>query len=133
MIEPGFRILLTAAPVVQALVTDRLYFNAGPQDERRPRLVLTLISSIPGFTFEGRGGYVKGRMQITALAPTYPEAKQLVTAVRDAIDAYSGTVDDTEFGFILTENTRDIPAVPFEGRALPTFGVSIDAKFLAME
>lgn len=133
MIEPGLRILLANNDPVKGIVDDRVYFVIAPQNERRPRIVLTLMSAVPGFTFEGRGGYVNGLMQINCLAPTYEQAKQLAQAVRDAVDGYAGTQDGTVFGFIETDNTRDIPMAPLEGKALPTFGVSVDAAFMALE
>lgn len=133
MIEPAIRQILLASNDVLAAVEDRIYFVIAPQGERRTRIVLQLVTSVPGFTFEGRGGYVNGRIQVTSLAPTYQEAKELTAAVRLALDGFSGTADDTDIAFIETENVRDIPAAPLEGRATPTFGVAVDATFMHME
>ncbi len=64
MIEPAFRSLLIGAAPVADIVADRVHFNATSQDERRPRIVLLTISAVPGRTFQGRGGYVIGRMRV---------------------------------------------------------------------
>lgn len=133
MTEAAIRQLLVGDDDVKALADERVYFNIAPQDERRPRIVLTLLSLAPDFTFDNRSNWGSGSMQIACLAPTYPEAKQLVAAAREVLEAFEGTQDGTEFGWIQTENMRDIPAAPLTGRAVPTFGVSIDARFLVME
>lgn len=134
MIEVAFRKLLLAAQPVADLVADRVYFNLRPQDERRPSVVLTVVSAIPGATFKGRGGYVNGRMQVNALAPTYPQAKQLAQAARDALDGYTGTQDATVICYLMSENARDIPVMPLTGSAnQATFGVSVDVKFMVKE
>lgn len=130
MIEPAFRSLLVGNEPVAAIVADRVYFSAGPQDERRARIVLRTVSAVPGRTFKGRAGYVTGRMQVDCLAPTYPQAKQLTKAALSALDNYSGTVADVRVDLIECEDAADITTAPLEGKATPTFGVSIDARFM---
>lgn len=131
MIEVAFRNLLTADETVAPLVADRVYFINRPQDERRASIVLNLVSStIPDMTFNG-SDYVTGRMQLSCLAPTYPQAKALAQAARDAIDGFSGTNDGTAIGYIVIDSFRDIPVLPLQGAGQPaTFGVSVDAIFL---
>ena len=134
MIEPAFRILLKDAAAVAPLVGDRLYFAVAPQNERRPRIVLALVSARSGHTFAGRGGYVIGRMQVDCLAPTYPQAKELAKAAQDALDGYTGTTDGTAIDYIETEESRDIPTAPPAGSAEPTtYGVTFDARFMHKE
>jgi Protein of unknown function (DUF3168) len=135
MIEVAFRQLLTAdtAPTT-ALVTDRVYFGNRPQNERRATIILTLISAIPGVTFQGRGGYVNGRIQVSCLAPTYPAAKALAEAARDVLDGFRGTQDGTVIAYIETEQLKDIPVLPLEGAGTPaSYGVSVDARFMHKE
>jgi Protein of unknown function (DUF3168) len=134
MIEVGFRQLLTTAAAVNAQIAGRVYFITRPQDDRRPCIVLELVSYVPAMIFGGPGGYGNGRMQITCLASDYKTAKCIAKAVRSTIDAYSGCLDTTIFGYIETEDVRDIPVVPLEGQSTPaTFGVIIDAAFMAYE
>jgi hypothetical protein len=131
VIEPAFLSLLNAAEPVATLVGDRVYFGVAKQNERRPRIVLTLISSNSPHVFGGVGGYTQGRMQLDCLAPTYPVAKELAAAARAAVDAkYSRTVDGTLIHYIETGDARDIPMMPPAGNEQPTtFGVTFDARF----
>jgi hypothetical protein len=134
MIEVAFRQLLTNDTATAALVADRVYFVNRPQDERRASVILNLISAIPGMTFQGRGGYVNGRIQVSCLAPTYPQAKALAQAARNVLEGYHGTQDGTVIAYIETETFRDIPVMPLQGAAQPaSFGVSIDAKYMIKE
>lgn len=133
MIEVAFRLVLNEDEDTQGLTEGRVYFNAAPQNERRPRVVLRLVSAVPGHVFGGKGGWTKGRMQADCLAPTYEQAKELAAAVNEVLDGFSGNKDETEIAFIETENKRDIPMLPLEGSATPTFGVSIDCRFMYTE
>jgi hypothetical protein len=131
VIEVATRLILKGAAPVLALVADRIYFGVAEQNERRPRIVLTLVSSNRAHTHQGAGGYTRGRMQVDSLAPTYPDAKALAKAAQDALDNYVGTVDGTPIDWIETEEARDIPmATPAGGAAPTTFGVSFDARFM---
>ena len=129
MIEPAFRKLLADNQAVTAIAADRLWLGARPQGERRPGVVLTLTSSEHAHTFEGHGGYVNGSIQLDCLAPDYQTAKELTAAVIAAIDNYTGTVAGTVIDLIEVDGEADIPRLPLEGQAVPSFGVSIDASF----
>jgi hypothetical protein len=131
VIEPAFLNLLKAAEPVAALVVDRIYFGVAPQNERRPRIVLTLVSANSPHVFGGAGGYTQGRMQLDVLAPTYPVAKELAAAARAAVDSkYSRTIDGTNIHYIECGDSRDIPMMPPVGNELPTtYGVTFDARF----
>ena len=134
MIEPAFRLILQEAQPVAGLVGDRLYFVVAEQNERRPRIVLTLVSAVRGHTFQGRGGYVTGRMQVDCLAPTYQQAKELAKAAGDALDGFTGAKDGTDIDYIETDETRDIPTAPPVGSSVPTtYGVTFDARFMHKE
>lgn len=132
-IEPVFRTLLVAAPAVSALVADRVYFANRPQDERRACVVLTLAGANGQHTHDGPAGWVDGVMRLDCLAPSYKAAKELASAVRAAIDGYAGTVAGTAVQYIEVDSQEDIEAAPLEGRALPTFGISIECSFLYTE
>lgn len=134
MIEPAARIILSQDAVVGPLVVDRIYFGVAKQNERRPRLVLLLVSSVPGHTFEGKAGYRKGRLQCDCLAPTYAEAKALASAAQSALDNFSGTRDDTIIDWLEVGEARDIPMLPPTGAENPTtFGVAFDVRFMHQE
>ena len=133
MIEQGFYSLLSTTPAVTAIAGDRVYFNVRPQNERRPCLILTRVST--GFfrTFKSRSGSIRGSVQIDALAPTYGVAKELTKAVRDVLDNFKGNAGGTRFRWVQIDDESDIPTVPLEGKAEPTFGVSLDIRFMADE
>lgn len=129
MIEPAFRTLIVNAPAVAAIAQDRVYLGAAAQNERRARVVLTLVTATHPHTFEEHGGYVQGRMQADCLAPDYKTAKQLTEAVKNALDNYTGTTAGIAIDYIEVEDESDIPRLPLEGQAVPTFGVSVEALF----
>jgi hypothetical protein len=133
MIEQGFYSLLSTTPAVTAIAGDRVYFNVRPQNERRPSVVLTRVST--GFfrTFKSRAEKVRGAMQVDCLAPTYRTAKELARAVRGVLDGFKGNAGDTRFRWVQIDDESDIPTVPLEGKAEPTFGVSLDVRFMADE
>ena len=134
MIEPAARMVLKADVNTAALVGERIYFGVAPQNERRPRIVLGLVSSIPGHTFQGKGGYRKGRIQVDCLAPTYPQAKQLAGAAQKSLDNFVGTYDGTVIDWIEVDEARDIPMAPPAGAEQPTtFGVTFDVRFMHQE
>lgn len=132
MIEPAFKIILDGNNGVNTLTAGRTFHNFADEDERRTRIVFTLIDRVDEHDFQGSAGYCTGTMQIACLAPTYTAAKQLAAAVVSAIDNYVGTTDGTTFGWIQCVEQRDIPAAPLAGQAKPTCGVSVDADFLAV-
>src|SRR4051794_38130692 len=99
MIEVAFRNILVNDAAVAGLAAGRVYFITRPQDQRQPSIVLSLVSAIPGSTFDGNGNYTNGRMQVTCLAPTYPQVKALAQAARGAIDGFTGVQDGTTIAY----------------------------------
>lgn len=134
MIEAAIRTILAQAPAVAALVADRITFVIADQNERRPRIVLTMISDVPGYTHGGKAGWADGHMQIDCLAPTYPEAKTLAATARTAVENFAGTVAGTEILNAEIDDMHDVPMAAPEGRATPsTYGVSFDIRILHRE
>lgn len=133
MIEQAFFSLLSGTPAVTNVTSDRVFLGVRPQGERRPSLVLSRVSTSYFRTHKGRAKTFKGRMQIDALAATYREAKELTKAVRDVLDNFKGFAGTTKFRWVQIDDESDIPTVPLEGKAEPTFGVSLDATFMADE
>jgi hypothetical protein len=132
MIEPSFRTILLAAQPVRLLVDDRVYLGNAAQSERRPRIVLTLISRENAHCIDGAAGYGTGAMNVACLAPTYQGAKELADAARSALDCYVGlgVTSFVEIHWIEIESEEDIHVAPLEGQAVPTFGVSLTARFM---
>jgi hypothetical protein len=133
VMEVAFRSILAGNPAVTAIVGDRLFFVQRPQDERRPCVILTRVSTLFGRNFRATAGWARGRMQFDCLAPSYPTVKELAAAVRDAIEDYTGTIDNTLIDQVTVDEERDTPVAPLEGRASPTYGVQLDAAVLYQE
>jgi hypothetical protein len=133
VIENAVHNLLSTTPLVTTIANDRVFFNVRPQNERRPSIVLTRTGT--GFfrSMKKTAATVKGSMQIDVLAPTYPVAKQLARAVRNVLNGFKGQSTDTLFKWIQIDDESDIPTTPLVGKAEPTFGVSLDISFMAVE
>jgi len=130
MIEPVIRTILAADAAVSAKVADRVYLGPGPQNERRARICLTLLSSPLPYTFDGPSDYRSGTMQAACLAPTYREAHDLAEAVVAALNNIeppgpSGLV----LHYVEPTDIEEIEAQPLEGQAQPTFGRAIPIDF----
>ncbi len=130
MIEGGFKKILDSNTPVNDVTQGRTLWQQGDQDERRARIVLTLISRDDDHTFDGPSGYATGTVEVACLAPTYTAAKQLAQLARAALDNFTGVSDGTTFGYIEVTNEKDVPAAPLVGQAKATFGVSLSADFL---
>ncbi|MEM6560040.1 MAG: DUF3168 domain-containing protein [Planctomycetota bacterium] len=129
--EKAFHHLLTTTFAVMEHVGERVFFAHKPQDERRPCLVLTRVSTLFGRTFKTNPGYARGRIQINAFAPSYPEVKALAEAVKSVIDNFSGHAGGIDFDFIEIDDEHDLAVMPAAGRETPlTYAVSLDARFM---
>lgn len=131
MIEQSFISLLSTTPAVTMIANDRVYPGNRPQNERRPSIVLTRTGTQTFRTFKKRARTIKGTMQIDCLAPTYREAKELAKAVSSVLDDFKGVSMNTRFHWVEIDDESDIPTAPLEGKAEATFGVSLDARFMA--
>ena len=70
----------------------------GDLDATKPYVTYQRISTIPVLGLEGNQDFATYRFQITSVARTYLETKQLANAVRTAMDSTSNaTVMDNEF------------------------------------
>ena len=133
MIETAVRTILTADPDVSEVVVDRVWLGPGsrPQNERRPGIVITRTGGGDQYDIEGVAGYAQGTLQADVLCPTYQAAKELAAKVVTALHNYTGTVAGLVIDWLsVGADQNDIPAVPLEGKALPTFGVSLEIDFM---
>lgn len=130
MIEPITRTILAADEAVAALVADRIYFQIGPQDEQRARLILQTISDTPAHTMTGPGGWTRVRIQVDVYAPSYRAVKELAQAVTRALNHKHGTSGDERYHFE-HESSRDLsPTIPTGKEKPASYRVSMD--FLAV-
>ena len=132
MIEQTFRKLLTtSAPALETLVADRVFVGTANQDERRPRVVLSLLSRTQDHDMDGPAGPVSGEVQIACLAVDYPTAKAVAAAARSRINGYTGTGFNVsvEVDFIHVTDEQDITNTAPQGQGSASFGVAITASF----
>ncbi len=131
MIEPAVRSILLADAAVVLAVSDRVWFGLRPEGERRPGIVITRESGSDPGNLDGSAGFVNGTLQLDCLAPTYKEAKQLGSKVIDAVDYFSGDVNELHIDWLIIDDESDIAVLPPTGKASPsTFGVSLTLTFM---
>lgn len=80
---------LGATPSVTGLVGARIYPMQMPQGTVLPAVTYQRISTVRAQGFAGSLGLADPRIQIDAWAETYPVAKALGHAVRQALDGYT--------------------------------------------
>ena len=123
--------LLNAAAGVTALVADRIYPGILPQGAAMPALSvehviseeLTTIDAIAAF------GLVRSRIQVTALAKSYPEVKALIEQVRIACNYQRGVVATVRVVSVL----RDTVGPDLRDDDLRVFSQSIDFQVTYQE
>lgn len=110
--QGDLRALLAGDSTLAGLVAGRIYWNAIPQDTGDPCVVMYLIDGAEGYAMGGRDGLNQSLVQIDVRAVTVAS----MWAVRDAIvavlDAYRGTVGDTEFRGIFRNGERQSSEKP---------------------
>jgi hypothetical protein len=125
VIETTIRTILAGDDAVVALVSDRIWPGNRPQNERRTGCVITLPDKQFPQTLDDHAGYATGTVQVDSLAPTYREAKELTEAIKAALDQY----ESADVDYLIVDDEHDIPSAPLDGKALPTFGVSLSINF----
>lgn len=99
-IEEDARAVLIADGTVAALIAARVYPMRLPQPATLPAVVYMRISGPRDISLSGASGSGRARIRYNCWAETYDGAKELLVAVRDAIDGISGAVaatSETEF------------------------------------
>jgi len=107
MIESALRSILITDDTVKAITT-RCYPIAIPQSPTYPLILYTRITGMRDHVLQGPSGAAHPRFQVEAWAETYTVAKSLASAIRVALDGYSGTVLGVVIGSILIDSERDI-------------------------
>ena len=87
--------LLMANSAVVAIVSARCGPPPLPSPVTLPALVIEHISTVERTTIDAQSAYglVEARIEVTALAATYPALKSLVDAVRVACNYKRGTIE----------------------------------------
>jgi len=82
-LEAGLYAALTGAARVAGLVSERVYPEVIPQEATLPAMAYQRVSGLRGHYHGGGLGLARGRIQLTIVAETYSEAKEVAGAVRD--------------------------------------------------
>jgi hypothetical protein len=121
MMETSLMALLVGYAPLAALVGNRIYWDEIPQGTVRPCIVMFVVSSTPGYTFEGADPLVPVRVQIDCQVTTASSAKvALAKTVNDLLSGYKGTVGGTKFSGIFQLLTRDRTDKPASGSTIRT-------------
>ena len=107
MIESEIRYILVNDTEVKKITT-RCYPVTIPQSPTYPLILYTKITGMRDHHLRGPSGHAHPHFQIEAWAETYTGAKFLASAIRVALDGYSGTVLGVVIGSILIDSERDI-------------------------
>ena len=127
MMEVDLRAILISNAALMSLVDGRVFFQAAPQDERRPRVLIRLFH-YQHRTLEGATNDYTTQASIDVLGPSYREACTLGNAVQTALqDIRYKTQGGTIFNLIHCDNADDIAAEP-QAATTATFGRNSRAR-----
>lgn len=106
--EEDFRELLLSAAVAGTLFTPDIEVNwdAHPQGEALPGVVLTLISGAEGYTQAGRDGLLRATVQVDVYGPDHAPVVGIAREIRDALSGYRGEGPGGFFEGIFLTATR---------------------------
>ena len=82
-------LLLAHAPL-QALVGNKIQWDAMGQGQTLPFVVMYVVSGITDYTMAGATGYVETRVQFDARGRSAAEARSIAEAIRDRLSGFSG-------------------------------------------
>lgn len=103
--EAVVKALLSAYPGVTALVSSRIQPAPLPETLALPALAMRHISTTDLPTIDALSyGLTRSRIEVTAVAKTYPVQKQLLEQVRLALQYQRGTVAGYEVVTIVRDN-----------------------------
>jgi hypothetical protein len=106
--EEALRALLIGYAPLTALVSQRIYWNAIPQDAADPCVVLYKISGGEGHHLQGPDGLFSGTVQIDVRAVTVSSMWAISRAIRAKLDGYS----DANFRGVFHRNDRQSSEKP---------------------
>ena len=85
--DAAVRDLLVTA---QTALGPRIYPLTAPPEAARPFAVMTRVSTVRDQALDGPGGLARARLQLDIYAATVLQARSISTAVRAALDGFSG-------------------------------------------
>lgn len=92
ILEEGVVVRLMATAPLTALIGARLYPQTIPEEAPRPAAAFQRISGTYDTAHDGPTGWGRARLQFTAQADIYLEAKAVAAAIRAALHGFRGTM-----------------------------------------
>lgn len=131
--ERALHSILSSAGGVTQLVGDRIYPVQIDQGKGYPAIAYQQISGPREHNVSGAIGWVQSRYQITCWGSIYDDALDLATAVRVAVDGFSGTAAGLVIDHIFVVDEGDISDLSPENSKLTVYGKRIDAQIVFKE
>jgi len=118
---------LQADAGVSAIVGTKIHPFAGAEDFPRPKLTYWRVDTQRQFSNQGPTMTPRARFQLDAWADNYLTARQLLDAVRQALDGYIGVMNGWTIQGIHALDERDQPATTVDpGKKAPINRSSLD-------
>lgn len=106
-LEDGLYTFLAAQAGISALVGTRIYPLVAPEGAVMPCIVYQRIGGSRVVSHSGDSELARPRIQVSAWAETYDEAKSIAEAVVAATSGYSGTWGSVSIGAVEVEDGPD--------------------------
>ena len=91
-IEQALMTYLNDQAVLTALLPGGIHFVKARQDTYMPYLCIHKISDVPEHAHDGNANLNEARFQLSAFAETYKEIKDINSALKDALDHFTGVM-----------------------------------------
>lgn len=123
VIEEALPARLESVTAVTDLVGTRIYPKRAPEGVTRPFLTFQRISSFREVAFGTNPGLAKPRFQFTAWGDTEAQVQAVVTAVRQALERFRGTVLGVEILDCFVDNDEGLTddEAKLQGHAIDFF------------
>jgi len=81
---------LTGDAAVFALVGNRIYPQVAPQNAEKPYVTYRVVAAVDSENFEGSDELLMRRYEFTSYAELYDDARAIVAAVKQSLQAFQG-------------------------------------------
>jgi len=106
---------LSGSSAITAIVGTRIYFGALPQSAQLPALTFWVVTRPHGHNLGGSDGISAARIQVSAWSFAESSSDQLVQAIRDRFDGFTGTINGVTVTASIKQDELDIPHPPKAG------------------
>lgn len=139
-IEADLKTYLSAQPTVASLVGARVHRGYAPQGSVDPKntswapyIVLQRITGGHEHQTTGALGIAQPVIQVSCVAPSYGQAREVAEAVRGVLHGYSGTMSNTTVRGATLDNEIDLVEEPENAAERPVHQVVADYRIWVLE